>query len=175
MEKNYYKILRVSENVTKEDIRRAYRKLAKKFHTDFWEDPTLLDRHIIQYPDLRGISKEIAEEKFKEISEAYEVLSDEEKRRNYDLATGIPILPPTKREGLEDIRKKEEEIKKEVEEIKSEIRKKEEQEPDYGAAGDGFQQTEKKYKPSPFRFLKYMLRQNHLRNSRFLLSVDTVF
>ncbi|NLX62397.1 MAG: J domain-containing protein [Tissierellia bacterium] len=64
--KDYYKILGVDKNATKEDIKRAYRKLAKKYH-----------------PDLHPNDKE-AQEKFKEINEAYEVLSDDEKRKQYD-------------------------------------------------------------------------------------------
>ena len=64
--RDYYDILGVSRDASKEDIKRAYRRLALKYHPD------------------RNKSKE-AEEKFKEISEAYAVLSDEEKRRQYDM------------------------------------------------------------------------------------------
>lgn len=65
-DKNYYDILGVSENATQEEIKKAYRKLALKFH-----------------PDKSGGSKEY-EEKFKKISEAYDVLGDPEKRKRYD-------------------------------------------------------------------------------------------
>jgi len=63
--RDYYEILGVSRNATKEEIKNAYRKLALKYHPDRNKSPE-------------------AEERFKEISEAYAVLSDEEKRRQYD-------------------------------------------------------------------------------------------
>ena len=65
-QKNYYAILGVDRQARPEQIRKAYRRLARKYH-----------------PDLNPGNKS-AEEKFKEISEAYEVLSDEKKRQIYD-------------------------------------------------------------------------------------------
>ena len=64
--KDYYGLLRLGRTASEEEIRRAYLLLARKFH-----------------PDMNGGDKS-AEEKFKEISEAYEVLSDPGKRRSYD-------------------------------------------------------------------------------------------
>ncbi|MDJ0649360.1 MAG: DnaJ C-terminal domain-containing protein [Xenococcaceae cyanobacterium MO_188.B19] len=64
--KDYYKILGVSKTATPENIKKAYRKLARKYH-----------------PDLNAGDKE-AEQRFKEINEAQEVLSDPEKRAKYD-------------------------------------------------------------------------------------------
>ncbi len=64
--KDYYEILGVDKNATKEEIKKAYRKLALKYHPD------------------RNPGDKNAEEKFKDITEAYEVLSDEEKRKKYD-------------------------------------------------------------------------------------------
>src|SRR3954465_9741957 len=63
---DYYKILGLDKNAKDEDIKKAYRKLARKFH-----------------PDLNPNNKE-ANKKFQEINEANEVLSDPEKRAKYD-------------------------------------------------------------------------------------------
>lgn len=67
-----YEILEVSENASKEVIEKAYRVLAKKYHPD------------LQTPE----NKQIAETKMKQINEAYDVLSNEEKRRAYDEELG---------------------------------------------------------------------------------------
>lgn len=66
-EKDYYDVLGVPRGASKDDVKRAYRRLAKKHH-----------------PDLNKDNAKAAEEKFKQISEAYEVLADDEKRRIYD-------------------------------------------------------------------------------------------
>ena len=64
---NYYDVLGVARDASEKDIRQAYRKLARQFH-----------------PDVNK-NDDAAEEKFKEINEAYSVLSDEESRKKYDL------------------------------------------------------------------------------------------
>ena len=63
---DYYKVLGLSKDASADDIKKAYRKLARKYH-----------------PDLNPNDKE-AEKKFKEINEANEVLSDPDKRKKYD-------------------------------------------------------------------------------------------
>ena len=64
--KDYYRTLGVSRNATEKEIKQAYRRLARKYH-----------------PDV-NLGDKSAEAKFKEINEAYEVLSDSEKRQKYD-------------------------------------------------------------------------------------------
>lgn len=64
--RDYYEVLGVNRNASEDEIKKAYRKEAKKYH-----------------PDLHPGDKE-AEAKFKEVNEAYEVLSDSEKKSRYD-------------------------------------------------------------------------------------------
>ncbi|MBV9102864.1 MAG: DnaJ domain-containing protein [Candidatus Eremiobacteraeota bacterium] len=66
--KDYYEVLGVPKNAAQKDIKSAYRKLARKWH-----------------PDANPNNQRAAEEKFKEIQEAYEVLGDSEKRKKYDV------------------------------------------------------------------------------------------
>lgn len=73
-EKDYYKILNVQQNANTSEITRAYRILAKKYH------PDKLSQELIEKE-----AKE-AEEKFKDIAQAYEILRDPDKRREYDFS-----------------------------------------------------------------------------------------
>lgn len=66
MAKDYYNILGIQKNASDEEIKKAYKKLAIKYHPD------------------KNKGNKIAEEKFKEINEAYEILSSPDKKRNYD-------------------------------------------------------------------------------------------
>jgi molecular chaperone DnaJ len=68
--RDYYSTLGIERNASDEDIKKAYRKLARQYHPD------------LQAGDQQ---KKSAEEKFKEINEAYEILSDQDKRRRYDM------------------------------------------------------------------------------------------
>ncbi len=71
IEKDYYKTLGVSKDATLPEIKKTYRKLARKFHPD------------------ANTGDSTAEERFKEISEAYDVLSDEKRRKEYDDARAL--------------------------------------------------------------------------------------
>jgi molecular chaperone DnaJ len=64
-EKNYYNTLGIQKNASTEEIKKAYKQLAKKYHPDISKEPN-------------------AEQKFKEVQEAYSILSDPTKRQNYD-------------------------------------------------------------------------------------------
>lgn len=69
--RDYYEVLGVSKDATDQDIKSSFRKLSRKWHPDMQSSKT-------------DAEKKDAEEKFKEIAEAYEVLSDKSKRANYD-------------------------------------------------------------------------------------------
>ena len=67
--KDYYKILEICRNASQDEIKKAYRKMAKKYHPD----------------TNSNMDQDILEEKMKEINTAYEILSDVIKKRDYDL------------------------------------------------------------------------------------------
>ena len=69
--RDYYEVLGVAKGASEAEIKSAYRKLAIKYHPDKHVDDSVAD-------------KKAAEEKFKEAAEAYEVLSDKDKRARYD-------------------------------------------------------------------------------------------
>src|SRR5580658_10830646 len=85
--KDYYETLGVSRNASDADIKKSFRKLARQYHPDVAKD------------------KKQAEEKFKEINEAYEVLSDPAKRKKYDelganWKSGAEFRPPPGQGGF---------------------------------------------------------------------------
>lgn len=83
MTKDYYKILEIDKNATSEEIKKSYRKLALKYH-----------------PDKNKDNKEFYEEKFKNISEAYQILGDPNNKFKYDnLSQKVDLTP----EDLKDI------------------------------------------------------------------------
>ena len=63
--RDYYEVLGISKSASKDEIKKAYRKLSKKYHPDINKEPD-------------------ADDKFKEVTEAYEVLSDDQKKAHYD-------------------------------------------------------------------------------------------
>ena len=73
--RDYYEVLGLKKGASDEEIKKAFRQLAKKYH-----------------PDLNPGDKE-AETKFKEVNEAYEVLSDKEKRQRYDQFGFAGVVP----------------------------------------------------------------------------------
>ncbi|HEY6295567.1 MAG TPA: DnaJ domain-containing protein, partial [Streptosporangiaceae bacterium] len=73
MATDYYALLKIRRDATQEEVKRAYRRLARELHPDVNPDPE-------------------TQERFKEITQAYEVLSDTDKRRMYDM--GIDPFAP---------------------------------------------------------------------------------
>ncbi len=98
--KNYYEILEVDVKASKEMIDRAFKLLAKRYHPDTKTDD----------------KKQWAEEKFKEINEAYEILSNEENRKEYDIE-----LDYEKNSAIQALCAKNEHLQHQVEELNKQI------------------------------------------------------
>ena len=98
MEKNYYEILEVNQNASPEIIEKAYKTLVKKYHPDLQKDE----------------QKNLYEQKLKTINEAYEILSDKEKRKNYDIH-----LQKIQNKELEDLYNENEHLKTELDNLKN--------------------------------------------------------
>ena len=98
--KNYYEELEVSKNASDEVINRAYKVLAKKYH-----------------PDTTTVDKQLAEERFKKISEAYETLSNKQKREAYDKTLTPDVDINKYNKMLQDNRK----LSKELLKLKAEL------------------------------------------------------
>ena len=76
--KNYYKILEVSKDAEENEIKKAYKRAALKYHPDKWANAT-------------DQEQEEAEKQFKDIGEAYSVLTDPQKRRRYDAGQDLEV------------------------------------------------------------------------------------
>lgn len=99
--KNYYEILEVDKHASIEVIDKAYKVLAKKYH-----------------PDINSEDKKAwAEEQFKKINQAYEVLSDESKRKDYDQELKASTIDYSKK--YEELCKKQEILKQELQSLKN--------------------------------------------------------
>lgn len=103
MPMNYYEILEVSVNASKEVIKNAYRALSKKYH-----------------PDSYNGNKEYAQNKMKDINAAYETLIDDNKRLLYDYDNGFKINPD---EPIEDVNIKKEDYDENNQNINNKISK----------------------------------------------------
>lgn len=96
---NYYEILEISPNASDEVIEKAYKTLAKRYHPDSWPED----------------QKHFAESRFKEITEAYTVLSNEFERKHYDERIGVNVSYDQK---YNELYNEHEKLKQEVNNIK---------------------------------------------------------
>lgn len=110
MTKEFYQILEITETATAEEIKKAYRKLALKWHPDKWSTKSLEERGK-------------ANEEMQKVNKAYEVLGDEEKKRRYDLGeTSFSTARDT--ESFEEyVRRMNEQDEAEIEEINEKLEK----------------------------------------------------
>ena len=110
MTREYYQVLGVSETATLKEIKKSYRKLAQQWHPDKWNTKSLEER-------------KKANKMMQELNKVYEILSDEDKRKRYDL--GIKDFPDdnSSHEYEEEIRRREEELlRKQAEVIDIELK-----------------------------------------------------
>ena len=124
---NYYEILEVERTATEKDIKSAYRKLAKKWH-----------------PDTTQFDKDYAAVKFKEITNAYNVLSDAEARKNYDYNLDYEVRQREETRRREQARREAEARRREQERQEAERRRKEQarQEAEYRCQAQARQEAE---------------------------------
>ncbi len=97
--KNYYEILEVNENASPEVIEKAYKVLAKRYHPDRWQNN----------------NSYWAEDRFKEVTEAYQVLSNTDLRREYDIRIGVNS---TYKDKYNDLYAENKKLKEEVNNMK---------------------------------------------------------
>lgn len=102
MDKNYYDELEISKEASDEIINKAYKILAKKYHPDTYS----------------GTNKDFAEEKFKKISNAYKILSNDQKRKEYDLQLSAQEVS---KEDFDSLLAENEKLRKDIINLKNAI------------------------------------------------------
>ncbi len=134
--KNYYEILEVNPKASKEVIDKVYKLLAKKYHPDTQPED----------------KKEWAEEKFKELNNAYEIISDEEKRKIYDEETSNEF----DEQVLIYLKKENDELKEKIENLQNQINTQSTVNQNYTSQNDFNQNSQASYYSNfnPFEYYK---------------------